>query len=98
MATRTIQTVKKISARRSHSGLSQRVASSASFFILGILFVILVSCFARAQMKAPQTEIDNRERWKAIAPYIKEHFKTDMTIEEIAAELAYQEYLMQKEK
>lgn len=38
--------------------------------------------------------VDIRDRWKILAPFIKAHFDTgDMTLEEIAAELAYQDYL-----
>jgi len=74
------------------------MVSPMSYFLLGIIFVILISCYARAQKKNLQTVIDNRKRWKALAPYIKAYFKTYMTVEEIAAELAYQEYLMQKKE
>ena len=43
----------------------------------------------------PPVVVDNRERWKALAPHIKKHFKTDMPVNDIAAELAYQEYLIE---
>ena len=45
-------------------------------------------------VKKPVTKPDdNREKWRALAPFVKKHFKTDMTVKEIAAELSYQEYL-----
>jgi len=42
--------------------------------------------------------VSNKQRWMALAPFIKKHYKTDMTTKEIAAELSYQEYLQQKKK
>lgn len=41
-------------------------------------------------------------KWKAVAPFVKKHFKTDMTVRDIeqnlAAEASYQEYLRNKDK
>ena len=64
-----------------------------------ILCGILSGCswFADKRVVVKPEPVDNRDRWKALAPFIKKHFKTDMTVEEIAAELAYQEYLQSKE-
>ena len=38
----------------------------------------------------------NTATWKALAPFIKSHYKTEMTLSEIVAELSYQEYLQSK--
>jgi len=51
--------------------------------------------FADKRVIVKPEPVDNRDKWKALAPFIKNHFQTDMTVEEIAAELAYQEYLME---
>ena len=41
--------------------------------------------------------IDNREKWKALAPFVKNHFDTgNKTLEEIAADLSLAEYLSEK--
>ena len=42
--------------------------------------------------------VDNKQKWLALAPFLKKRFKTNMTTKEIAAELSYQEYLKQREK
>ena len=42
----------------------------------------------------PLKPVSNKQRWLMLAPFIKKRFQTDMTVEEIAAELLYQEYLL----
>ena len=59
-----------------------------------IIFVCLMAGCSEKTGGLPETSsVDNKEKWKILAPYIKRHFTTDMTVEEIAAELSYQEYL-----
>jgi len=53
---------------------------------------------ANVSVKPRYKPVDNKQRWLALAPFIKERYKTDMTVKEIAAELAYQEYLMERKK
>jgi len=68
--------------------------------LFSIIFISGCSWFAdnRIVIKPESLEpIDNKQRWLLLAPYIKKHFKTDMTVAEIAAELSYQEYLLNKE-
>jgi len=65
--------------------------------IMAGLLCIFGGCKTKPQPK-PKPPIDNREKWKALAPFVKKHFKTDMTTKEIAAELSYQEYLKNKDK
>jgi len=63
--------------------------------ILTICLFVVCGCanqYERAVIKP--SPVRNEERWKALAPFIKKRFQTDMTVEEIAAELAYQEYLL----
>ena len=43
-------------------------------------------------VKPPMTNRQENEKWKALAPHVKKHFKTDLTVKEIAAELAYADY------
>ncbi len=50
------------------------------------------------ETKSKPKPIDYNQRWLMLAPHIKKHFKTDMTTKEIAAELSYQKYLMDKKK
>jgi len=61
--------------------------------ILCCLALAGCACFEDKQVIIKPKPIDNRDKWKALAPLIKKHFKTDMTVKEIAAELNYQEYL-----
>lgn len=42
--------------------------------------------------KPKPSPITSRQKWMALAPHVKRHFKTDMTLKEIAAELSYAEY------
>jgi len=64
-----------------------------------LTFIIIISgcswCADKRVVVKPEP-VNNRDRWKVLAPFIKQHFITDMTVEEIAAELAYQEYLLNK--
>jgi len=67
--------------------------------ILTICLIFIGGCtwFADKRVVIPPEQlrpVSNNERWKALAPFIKKRFQTDMTVEEIAAELAYQEYLL----
>ena len=62
-----------------------------------ILLISGCSWFADKRIVVKPPPVDSRDRWKALAPFVKNHFKTDMTINEIAAELAYAEYLLNKE-
>ena len=66
-------------------------------FLSIILTISGCSWFADNRIVEKPEPVDNRDRWKALAPFVKKHFKTDMTVEEIAAELALQEYLLNKE-
>jgi len=65
-------------------------------FLIILLFCSGCSCFSdkRIVVKSKPEPIDNRQRWLVLAPLIKQHFKTDMTVAEIAAELALQEYYL----
>lgn len=58
-----------------------------------VLLLLLTSC-----SPAPKRITNDRIKWLMLAPLIKQHFKTDMPVEEIAAELSYQHYLLTKEK
>lgn len=67
--------------------------------MLLIPFLLLLSgcsLFSDKRIVVKSKPIDNRNRWKALAPFVKNHFKTDMTVKEIAAELAYAEYLSEE--
>ena len=44
------------------------------------------------------TQVDNKGKWLALAPFVKRHFKTDMNVKDIAFELSYADYLQQKKK
>ena len=90
--------------------MESRVINYAKYQVLGesknafhgvlplcLFFIIAISgCvwFADNRVVEKPEPVDNRDRWKALAPFIKNHFQTDMTLKEIAAELAYQEYLL----
>ena len=52
----------------------------------------------KPKVRPPMTNRQENEKWKMLAPFVKRHFKTDMTEKEIAAELAYQSYLKNKDK
>lgn len=68
--------------------------------ILIILLLLLSGCawFEDKRIVVKPEPVDNRDRWLVLAPYIKEHFDTgDMTVEEIAAELAWAEYKLSLE-
>ena len=68
--------------------------------ILIITLLLLSGCswFEDKRIVVKPEPVDNKDRWMVLAPYIKEHFDTgDMTIEEIAFELAYAEYNMSLE-
>ena len=61
-----------------------------------IILLLLTGCHNETFMlKKP---IDNRQKWKALAIFVKDRHRTDMTVKEIAAELAYQEYLLGLDK
>jgi hypothetical protein len=64
--------------------------------VIIVLGILCGSCFSdkRITIKSTPEPIDNRQRWLVLAPLIKKHFKTDMTVKEIAAELALQEYYL----
>lgn len=62
-----------------------------------VWLLLFLGCHSKQVQPKPIVKRDNRAKWKFLAPYIKKHFKTDMTVKEIAAELAYQEYLQNKE-
>ena len=70
--------------------------------MLGIFRIIIMSSLILGAKKAQKPKatmpVDNRLKWQAVAPFIKKHFKTDMGVKEIAAELSYQEYLKEKKK
>jgi len=63
--------------------------------IMGILFQRQV---AQTKPKPKLPPISNKQRWLALAPFIKKRFKTNMTTKEIAAELSLQEYYQDKKK
>ena len=67
--------------------------------IVTLLGTIFSGCswFADNRVVVKPELVDNRDKWKALAPFVKKHFTTDMTVDEIAAELYYQEYLQNKE-
>ena len=62
--------------------------------IMGVLFGTKQTVKPKPRPKP----VDNKQRWLALAPFIKKRYKTHMTTKEIAAELSYQEYLQQKKK
>lgn len=65
------------------------------------LLLLLASCSpAPKPITSVKQDIagDDRVKWLMLAPLIKKHFKTDMPVEWIAAELAYQHYLLTIEK
>jgi len=67
--------------------------------ILIILLLLLVGCASpgnkRVDIKRP---IDNRAKWKVLAPLVKKYFKTDMPVEWIAAELNLAEYELSRKE
>ncbi len=66
--------------------------------LLIILLLLLSGCFQDKRVVIKPEPVDNKDRWIVLAPYIKKHFDTgDMTIEEIAFELAYAEYKLSLE-
>ncbi len=68
--------------------------------IITLISLLLTGCslFEDKRIVVKPEPVDNRDRWLVLAPYIKEHFDTgDMTIEEIAFELAYAEYKLSLE-
>jgi len=71
-----------------------------AFFFVLFAILVLAGCniFADKRVVVKPEPVDTRDRWKVLAPFIKEYFETDMTVEEIAAELAYQEYILTKDK
>lgn len=50
----------------------------------------------KAKVRPPMTNRQQNIKWMMLAPHIKKHFKTDMGVKEIAAELSYQQYLKDK--
>lgn len=68
--------------------------------LITILIISLLSgCswFEDKRVVVKPEPVDNRDRWKVLAIFIKSNNPTDMTVEEIAAELAYAEYKMSLE-
>ncbi len=64
-----------------------------------IIILLLAGCSPMPKPSVvPEHITNNNIKWKMLAPHIKKHFNTDMTVKEIAAELSYQEYLLAKEK
>lgn len=64
-----------------------------------IICILSCSCLSKKQKPSlPQIyrAKDNRALWLTIAPFVKNHFKTDKSIEWIAADLALAEYLLWK--
>ena len=70
--------------------------------LLIMLCVILTGCSwcADKRVVVKPEPVDIRDRWKALAPFVKNYFETDMSVAEIArwleAEYARQEYLIEK--
>lgn len=59
----------------------------------GIFRIIIVS-----SLLVP-TQVDNRDRWLALAPFVRKHFDTgDKTNKDIAFDLAYANYKIEKKK
>lgn len=52
----------------------------------------------KPKVKPPMTQREQNIKWMMLAPHIKKHFKTDMSEQEIAAELSYQAYLKESSK
>lgn len=67
--------------------------------IIILISLLLTGCsFEDKRVVVKPEPVDNRDRWLVLAPYIKEYFDTgDMTVEEIAAELAWAEYKLSLE-
>jgi hypothetical protein len=64
-----------------------------TIYILLILFII--GCHANVQTRQFERQENNNLKWKILALHIKKHYETNMTVREIAAELAYQEFARQ---
>lgn len=56
--------------------------------ILGLILIIVCGCAV-----SPKPKLDHRIKWHILAVQVKKHFKTDMTVEEIATDLSYRAYL-----
>jgi len=63
-----------------------------------LIMGFLIAGHTEQAVKPRPKPVDNKQKWLALAPIIKKHYKTDMTTKEIAAELSLQEYYQQKEK
>ncbi len=65
-----------------------------------LVLILLAGCQAAPEPVKVSTahETNDRVLWLMLAPYVKKHFKTDMGVKEIAAELSYQSYLLTKDK
>jgi len=69
-----------------------------------ILIVGLGGCslFADNRIVVKPPPVDIRDRWKILAPFVKNYFETDMSVAEIArwleAEHAHQEDLIEKKR
>lgn len=64
---------------------------------LVIISFLALGCSEKVEIRTtPVVPIDHNQRWVVIAPYVKRHFETDMTVEEIATELSYAYYKLNK--
>lgn len=65
-------------------------------FLIILIFCAGCSCFEdnRAVVK-PKINTTSRKFREILSIFIKQRYKTEMTLKEIQAELAYQEYLME---
>lgn len=57
-----------------------------------IACLLLLSCSCSTNIK--EQYVNNNIKWMMLAPHIKKHFNINKSVEEIAADLAYQEYLI----
>jgi len=57
-------------------------------------YILLIICFGGlvSGCSPKPVKIDPNARWKALAPFVKRQFKTEKSVEEIAADLSLAAY------
>lgn len=74
----------------------QGVLLISYLFLIILIFCSNCSCSADKRIVIKSKSADNRDRWKALAPFVKNHFDTgNKTLEEISTDLYLAEYLME---
>lgn len=69
----------------------------SGIFIFLLLLMLLEGCswFEDKRIVIEPEPIDIKERWRALAYFVKQHFETDKTVEEIAFMLYYAAYKLE---